>query len=643
MWLSASNFAEPLPESGAMRTAMTNQTAPDSAEQVGQILAQADALRRNNRSAEAERLCRDLLGRNPNIVPVLNYLALLVRDRGELVEAESLMRRAVASGPREAALHNNLGNLLRRLGRLDEAEAALRAAIALKPAYPEAYYNLGVVLRELGRSEEALAAQRRAVALKASYAEANVQLAVLLGESARHAEALAPLDAAIAARPDYFDAHYYRGDTLMNLPRHDDAIAAFKTALSLRPGSAPARHALGNALARARRDDEALEAYRAAIDAEPRLLEAHRDYNALAWTMGRHDLNLTSYPAARARVGDTPDLLLAEANQRLRHEQAAEAEKLLHKAFGAAPERIDIANALARAMIMQKKFEQGIALLDQAVQANPLAVYNHRDMAIALLRNGEPERARRMLKQALAVLPFDQLSLAFLTLADREIGDSEMDTLVDDKRLIGVYDIAPPSGFGDVESFNRALAEDLLSLHTRRVEPFDQTLRGGTQTPGHLFDSRTRAIEGVRERIGEAVADYIAKLPADPAHPMFARKAPDFTYSGAWSCQLRPNGFHTNHVHPEGWISSAYYVSLPEAVADTSGKQGWLAFGQSDLALGERDRPSRMVQPAVGKLVLFPSYFWHGTVPFAGDDTRLTIAFDVVPGRTRPTPMPRDY
>ena len=34
----------------------------------------------------------------------------------------------------------------------------------------------------------------------------------------------------------------------------------------------------------------------------------------------------------------------------------------------------------------------------------------------------------------------------------------------------------------------------------------------------------------------------------------------------------------------------------------------------------------------MGKLVLFPSYFWHGTVPFTSENTRLTIAFDVVPG-----------
>jgi hypothetical protein len=30
-------------------------------------------------------------------------------------------------------------------------------------------------------------------------------------------------------------------------------------------------------------------------------------------------------------------------------------------------------------------------------------------------------------------------------------------------------------------------------------------------------------------------------------------------------------------------------------------------------------------------MVLFPSYMWHGTVPFRSPTPRTTIAFDVVP------------
>jgi Putative 2OG-Fe(II) oxygenase len=37
------------------------------------------------------------------------------------------------------------------------------------------------------------------------------------------------------------------------------------------------------------------------------------------------------------------------------------------------------------------------------------------------------------------------------------------------------------------------------------------------------------------------------------------------------------------------------------------------------------------VQPVLGRLVLFPSYMWHSTVPFRGPTPRTTIAFDVVP------------
>jgi hypothetical protein len=37
------------------------------------------------------------------------------------------------------------------------------------------------------------------------------------------------------------------------------------------------------------------------------------------------------------------------------------------------------------------------------------------------------------------------------------------------------------------------------------------------------------------------------------------------------------------------------------------------------------------IRPRPGRLVLFPSYMWHGTVPFTTAERRMTIAFDIVP------------
>jgi hypothetical protein len=50
------------------------------------------------------------------------------------------------------------------------------------------------------------------------------------------------------------------------------------------------------------------------------------------------------------------------------------------------------------------------------------------------------------------------------------------------------------------------------------------------------------------------------------------------------------------------------------------------------MALGdEADPVEAYVTPTIGQLALFPSYLWHGTVPFTDEAERLTVAFDIVP------------
>ena len=39
----------------------------------------------------------------------------------------------------------------------------------------------------------------------------------------------------------------------------------------------------------------------------------------------------------------------------------------------------------------------------------------------------------------------------------------------------------------------------------------------------------------------------------------------------------------------------------------------------------------KAVRPEEGLLLLFPSYFYHGTVPFEAAEPRISIAFDVLP------------
>lgn len=65
--------------------------------------------------------------------------------------------------------------------------------------------------------------------------------------------------------------------------------------------------------------------------------------------------------------------------------------------------------------------------------------------------------------------------------------------------------------------------------------------------------------------------------------------------------------------------------------SDEATREGWLQFGQPLEELGLGLPPRRVVRPQPGHLALFPSYMWHGTVPFHEGEPRMTIAFDVQP------------
>ena len=81
-------------------------------------------------------------------------------------------------------------------------------------------------------------------------------------------------------------------------------------------------------------------------------------------------------------------------------------------------------------------------------------------------------------------------------------------------------------------------------------------------------------------------------------------------------------------------MSSAFYVALPPSVATAAGTDtpaGAIQFGEPPLELGLDVGPRRVVTPHAGLLALFPSYLWHGTIPFQDEAPRMTIAFDMLP------------
>ena len=151
-------------------------------------------------------------------------------------------------------------------------------------------------------------------------------------------------------------------------------------------------------------------------------------------------------------------------------------------------------------------------------------------------------------------------------------------------------------------------------------------MRGGTQTDRSLLLRHEPELRAVRSKLMTGVQRFIASLPpADPAHPLLGRPRGDLRIAGSWSVRLGPGGFNVAHTHPLGWISSAFYVALPDG-----GVGGALRLGAPPPELGLDLSPYAEIEPEPGRLLLFPSTMWHETTPIEGGE-RLNIAFDIVP------------
>ena len=212
----------------------------------------------------------------------------------------------------------------------------------------------------------------------------------------------------------------------------------------------------------------------------------------------------------------------------------------------------------------------------------------------------------------------------YCSLAWRLLGDPSALWLEGDPGFAATIDL-------DIEETEISdLAVFLRSLHRMNAPYPEQSVRNGRQTDRNLLLHHDQCIMALRERLTAEVIAWRDNLPeSDTHHPLLSRKPESICYTGSWSVQLAEGGHHSAHTHPKGWASSAFYVALPRHMGNDHG--GELALGIPPPELGLSLQPETYIQPKTGRLVLFPSTSWHGTVPFAGEE-RLTLAFDIAPG-----------
>lgn len=398
--------------------------------------------------------------------------------------------------------------------------------------------------------------------------------------------------------PRHPDALHLLGVLLTQTGNFDEAITRIRAALACDGESAPFRSSLAQAYFRSGKPAEAAEVLERVVARLPDSFQAFSDLGAALQESGELERAVDAY---RRAIDLNP---------------------------GQAAVFFNLGTALER----QGRSADAIANVEKAVAMDPSNADFRATLAGYYLEANEPGAALQASRECLAVAPRNLTALTFQAIALARLGErAAAARLVDFERLIQCSRLPVPDGYASAAGFNEALAAHVRSHPTLRSDPINNATRFGKHTE-NLLVNPTGPIPAFAQQIAKAVEDYLRWLPRDATHPFLAHRPAGLSYT-MWSVVMDSQGHQLPHMHPDGWVSGVYYVALPQTMhSATQARDGWIEFGRPLRELTGSFQPHvETIRPEEGMLVLFPSYFYHRTIPFESAQQRICIAFDAIP------------
>jgi len=561
-----------------------------------QLLDSAMAAHQSGGHAEAAASYQKILAADPDHADALHLLGLLKHESGQSKEALTLIARAISLAPQALQYLGNKAAILGQLGRLEEANKAYRDAIAAAPETVDLYLDLAKILEETDETANAIDTLETARRLEPAHDQLCVDLARLLSQTERAPEAVSILNEVIGRHPQIIELQLQQGQVLQDLYRMDEAEESYKRAIALDPSHPLPHYKLARCLAEKGQWAEAIPPYEEAIRLKP-------DYADAFLYLAR----------AYQEFGD-PVLAI----------------KTCEEAYRLRPAYRGVDILLGILLQESGRFEE-------AAREFQAAVDNHPDnIAVAALAQcqlaaGDGEAARITAETFLRDHPGDTHVLVILSLVLEALGEREaVRSLVDFNHFLRPTTIEVPKEFESLAGFNRALADHVLAHPSLILSPPRNATRDGYHS-GELFEEPMGPFAAFQRILEQEIQTYIAALPGDPSHPFIAGK-PDNWWLNAWAIVLDGPGHQISHAHNTAWLSGVYYVQLPDVVnSDSKDHAGWIEFGPPppDFPVS-LDPETTMIQPELGKLVLFPGYMFHRTIPTGVIDRRISVAFNVI-------------
>jgi tetratricopeptide (TPR) repeat protein len=414
-------------------------------------------------------------------------------------------------------------------------------------------------------------------------------------------------------------AHYQAGrsgeaaafcrEILGRNPRHPEALnlagvlaaqggdlargrALIESALAEQPGTGQYHANLGQVMLLAGDEAAAGQAYRRCVAVDPT--------NALAW------MNFGNILLKAERILEAEECFLkalaseqnlAEAHAGLgfvlqRQHRRKEAIAAFERAASLDPDNPALQSNLGGLLLEIGALGKAVARLGRAVALAPENADCRIHLGVAHHFAGDPETALGHYDAALVLQPGNVRAVSYKGLALVALGrNRKAGNIFDHERLIVIKQISAVQGYEGPKALNLALEHEILAHPTLMANHTGKTTRGGGQTGELLGPSQ-----------------------------------------GPFAALEHLGGYQDPHNHPGGVLSGVYYVKLPASIRAAAEDSGGIAFGRANARFGHAELPGRrIIRPKEGRSVLFPSHFWHHTIPFHSAEKRISIAFDLIP------------
>jgi tetratricopeptide (TPR) repeat protein len=569
---------------------------------------------------------RSLLAQ-PDNYETLQLMGAVLHKQGHSLQAVDYLQRSLAIKEDQAHVVNTLGNVYKANKLFTKATQQYLLALQRKPDYLDPYINLCQLLlvqTEYEACQKLLISAAQRFPISWQLLRIRGQLASELGQ---YKNATDYLLKANTLAPDNVAVLHAIGLNYRLSGETEKALQFYQQIHQLGHQSESFFHNYGNALSDASDNGQALEYYSFALQLNPVARETLVNWCDLMWESGHSDNMFAAYSRAVMEQSVGIEIYADYIKKLLRTNMLDLAKQIIMKM-----EQKFAGNSLTQVLnLLLLRAENDVT----TEIGNLSSIFLDADLLLDdklgaleyMLERGEYQYVLNQLQFLQKDNPTNQWLLALLHTCSRIIPEQEFlfHHLAD---YVFEYTMLPPDELTMTE-FIAQLSAYLLTLHNSKEQPLEQTLHKGTQTKGNLFDNEHRLLVHIQNQYKQAVLEYkrtLAHLP-EIYTGFWQDNATEF--SGSWSVALQQSGFHNYHIHPMGWLSSACYVALPD-ISDLN-NHGYLQVGVPNLAKsGLNLAPLKEIRPEVGKLVLFPSMLWHGTVPFNENATRLSIACDIV-------------